>query len=77
MSEYSADKLGGYIAKYYCKVCEDFFQRNSLAPGTFCPVCGAPAQYIMGPFPVIEIDIKDYEKQWYKDRANHKKAQKR
>ena len=46
----------GYVVKYYCVVCQDFFDLSPIAP-LRCPWCYADPRYIVGPVPVREYDI--------------------
>lgn len=43
--------------RFYCVVCEVFFELSSLAP-TRCPHCFTDARNIIGPIPVEIIDIE-------------------
>jgi len=42
--------------RYYCMLCEDFFELSPIAP-TRCPRCFCDARYIIGPIPAKEYDL--------------------
>jgi hypothetical protein len=43
-------------ARYYCVVCEKFFELSPIAP-LRCPTCFTDARNIIGPIPAKEYDL--------------------
>ena len=50
----------GYKVKYYCTIDEEFFELSPIAP-LRCPICYCDARYILGPFPVKEVEYNKYK----------------
>ena len=48
----------GYTVRYYCIVCEEFFELSPIAP-LRCPYCFCDPRYIVGPITAKEYDIND------------------
>lgn len=69
--EAPADTIS-YSVRYYCMICEEFFEISPIA-SSYCPYCWADPRYIIGPILAKEYDLEKMiarQRKKYKGKMN-------